>query len=121
MNPIRTIHSSVAQTKSSALPSTCWPTLRKPSNSELFERRNWISFYCKTRSLVLTTLRKIKLLLIHKSTDFLVYYKIIFDATTGFPEVVEAGRVVTKLKVKQQYRGDNVPVRAWFVDGNNPN
>ena len=56
-----------------------------------------------------------------KGEDYLLFYRLEFDQTTGFPKVLESIKVDKNLQVQLQFNGDPVPLPAWFVKGRHAN
>ena len=52
-----------------------------------------------------------------KTPECIVFYNLVFDPDTGFPNIFESIRVDTELHVQLQYNGNHVPLPPWFVEG----
>lgn len=54
-----------------------------------------------------------------KTSDFILFYNLIFDRETNFPNIFESIRVDSQLHVQLQYNGNPVPLPPWFVEERN--
>ena len=54
-----------------------------------------------------------------KSEDAIVFYNLVFDEETQFPNILETIKVDRDLHVQLQYNGDQIPLPPWFVQGRN--
>lgn len=54
-----------------------------------------------------------------KNDSSVVFYRTVFDATTGFPSISAAISIDSELHVKLQSDGLPVPLPKWFTKGNN--
>ena len=52
-----------------------------------------------------------------KTPECIIYYNLVFDPDTGFPNIFESIRVDTELHVQLECNGNPVPLPPWFVEG----
>ena len=57
--------------------------------------------------------------LTHKTSKYIVFYKLIFNDKTNFPEIVDAIKINKNLNVELLFRGDEVPLPLWFTKDEN--
>ena len=117
-NPIPTIHSEQSLKRPSTLPtpvvSQKLPKIRVKQEDEIKP------FLQNDRILAFSTLTESHSpegFSCKKTLECIIFYYLVFDPDTGFPNIFESIRVDTELHVQLQYNGNHVPLPPWFVEG----
>ena len=116
MNPVPTIHSEELLQQSSCLPAPI--NIRKPPTKRVLQEDELQSF-CDKDLLenfdVLNVQHSPEGFKCHKSEEAIVFYNLVFDEETQFPNILETIKVNRELHVQLQYNGDQIPLPPWFV------
>ena len=51
--------------------------------------------------------------------DYILFYKIVFNEVTKFPDHTEAIKIDRDLHVELQFNGNSLPFPCWFTHGHN--
>ena len=117
-NPIPTIHSEQSLKRPSTLPT---PVVSRKLPKVRVEQEDEIKpFLQNVRISDFSTLavsHSPEGFSCKKTPECIIFYNLVFDPDTGFPNIFESIRVDTELHVQLQYNGNHVPLPPWFVEG----
>ena len=123
LDPYPTLHSTEILKRPSLIPISSVPP-RKAPKLRVLQQDQMQEFYDKDtiKDLANITLKNCPSGFECKiSSDYIVFYKLEFDAKTKFPIILESIKIDNNLHVKLEYKGSPVPLPHWFIKGKNAN
>lgn len=121
LNPIPTIQSPLARKRPSSFPTI--NEMRKAPKTRHVDQEQMTEFNNNDSIKSLEDIDYIK----HcpqgyegkKNTSSILFYRTVFDETTGFPSISAGIMIDENLHVKLQCNGKPIPLPKWFVTGHN--
>ena len=118
-NPTPTIHSVESLKRPSSLPTPVVPRKLPKVREENDEMKPFLQSDTISDFSILTENHSPEGFQCKKSPECIIYYNLVFDQETNFPNIFESIKVDSQLHVQLQYNGNTVPLPPWFVEGRN--
>ena len=119
-NPVLTIHPELLKKTPSVLPTPA--STRKAPLKRIYQPDELDLFRQKDEITCLKDIDRDGILdgFIRKSEDdYILFYKLIFNEVTKFPDHTESIKIDSNLHVQLQFNGTPLPLPRWFTHGHN--
>ena len=121
INPVPTIYPAALAETLSVLPSVP-PPVRKPPKKRVYQPDELDAFRQKDKISSLNDISQSDVLRGYEKKageGYVLFYNIVFDENTNFPNILESIKIDLDLHVQLQYNGNPLPLPRWFTHGHN--